>query len=49
MHTHVSAITAVYVFLMVAILGGLWRLSAAYLAHRDGFLSEVGRGMAAQF
>jgi len=49
MHTHVSALTALQVFLMVLILGTVWRLTAAELAHRPGLAGVVGRDMAVQF
>lgn len=49
MHTHVSALTAVQVFLMVLIMGTLWRLGAAELAGKGGLAGEIGKGMAVQF
>ena len=49
MHTHVSAITAVQVFLMVLIMGTFWRLGSAYAAGRGGLLGEAGKAAAFQF
>jgi hypothetical protein len=49
MHTHTSALTALQVFLMVIIVGTLWRLVAAELAAREGITGEVGKAMAVQF
>lgn len=49
MHTHTSALTALQVFLMVVIVGTIWRLVAANLADREGIVGEVGKGMAVQF
>jgi hypothetical protein len=49
MHTHVSGLTAAQVFLMVLILGTLWRLSAAHLAMRGGLAAEAGKAMAFQY
>lgn len=49
MHTHTSALTAVQVFLMVIIVGTLWRLVAAELATRNGIAGDIGKGMAVQF
>ena len=49
MHTHTSALTALQVFLMVVIVGTLWRLSAAALASRQGTVGQIGRTMAVQF
>jgi hypothetical protein len=49
MHTHTSALTALQVFLMVVIVGTLWRLVAAELASREGSVGEVGKAMAVQF
>lgn len=49
MHTHTSALTALQVFLMVIIVGTLWRLVAAELASRQGTVGQVGQAMAVQF
>lgn len=49
MHTHVSATTALYVFLMVVIVGSFWRLGAAFLSLRPGFAGELGKAMAVQY
>jgi hypothetical protein len=49
MHTHVSAVTAVTIFLMVLLLGTLWRLGAAYAARNDGLIGELGKAAAFQF
>lgn len=49
MHTHTSALTALQVFLMVVIVGTLWRLVAAELAGHEGVAGEVGKAMAVQF
>jgi hypothetical protein len=49
MHTHVSALTAVQVFLMVVIIGTFWRLGSAYAASRGGLLGEAGKAASFQF
>lgn len=49
MHTHVSGVTAAYIFLMVVLMGTLWRLVAAWLVTRGGFAEETGQAMAFQF
>lgn len=48
MHTHVSAVTAFYIFLMVAIVATFWRIGAGYLVRRGGFAGAVGEAMAFQ-
>lgn len=49
MHTHVSGVTAVYIFLMVLIVGTFWRIAAAYASQRPGLLGELGKAAAVQF
>lgn len=49
MHTHVSALTALYIFLMVVIVGTFWRIGAGYAAQQPGFLGELGKAAAVQF
>ncbi len=49
MHTHVSALTAVQVFLMVLILGTLWKLGMAHLSQAQGLLGEVGKAGSFQY
>ena len=49
MHTHVSGLTAAYIFLMVLIAGTFWRLGAAYAVNRGGFIGELGKAAAFQF
>lgn len=50
MHTHVSALTAVQIFLMVLILGTLWKLGTAALVRNfDGVLDELGRAGSFQY
>ncbi len=48
-HTHVSGVTALYIFLMVVIVGTFWRLAAAYASQRPGLAGEIGKAMAVQF
>ena len=48
-HTHVSGLTAIYIFLMVVIVGTFWRLGAAYASQRPGLLGELGKAAAVQF
>lgn len=49
LHTHVSATTAIYIFLMVLIVGTFWRIAAAYASQRPGLLGEIGKAAAVQF
>lgn len=49
MHTHVSGLTALYIFLMVVIVGTFWRMGAAYLAMQPGYLGELGKAASVQF
>jgi hypothetical protein len=49
MHTHVSATTAVYLFLMVVVVGTFWRIGAALASQRAGLLGELGKAAAVQF
>jgi hypothetical protein len=49
MHTHVSALTAAYVFLLVLLAGTVWRLGAGYAASRKGVVGELGKAAAFQF
>lgn len=49
MHTHVSGVTALYIFLMVVIVGTFWRLLAANASQRQGLVGELGKAMAVQF
>jgi hypothetical protein len=49
MHTHVSALTGLYVFLLVVIVGTFWRIGAGYLAGQPGYLGELGKAAAVQF
>jgi hypothetical protein len=49
MHTHVSGLTAAYIFLMVVLAGTFWRLGAAWAVTRGGFTAELGKAMAFQF
>ncbi len=48
-HTHISGLTAVYIFLLVVIVGTFWRLGAAYASQRPGLVGELGKAMAVQF
>jgi len=48
-HTHVSALTALYIFLMVVLVGTFWRIGAAAAARRGGFVGELGKAAAVQF
>ncbi len=48
-HTHVSGLTAVYIFLMVVIVGTFWRLGAAFASKQPGLIGELGKSMAVQF
>lgn len=49
MHTHVSGVTALYIFLMVVIVGTFWRLAAARASQQPGLVGELGKAMAVQF
>jgi len=49
MHTHVSGLTAIYIFLMVVIAGTFWRLGAAYASRQPGLIGELGKAAAVQF
>lgn len=49
MHTHVSALSAVSIFLMILILGTFWRIGAAFAAMRPGMIGELGKAAAVQF
>lgn len=49
MHTHVSALTAAQIFLMVLIAGTFWRIGAAHAAKQGGYLGELGKAAAFQF
>lgn len=49
MHTHVSALTALYIFLMVVVVGTFWRLAAGQAAQRGGLIGELGKAAAVQF
>jgi hypothetical protein len=48
-HTHVSGLTAIYIFLMVVIVGTFWRLGAAYASQQGGLVGELGKAAAVQF
>lgn len=48
MHTHVSGLTALYVFLMVALVATFWRIGAGYLVRRGGLAGSFGEAMAFQ-
>lgn len=49
MHTHVSGLTAIYLFLMVLIVGTFWRIGAGLAARRQGLVGALGRAAAVQF
>lgn len=50
MHTHFSATMALGTFLMVLLLGSLWRLIAAHLAgSKNETLNQLGAAMANQY
>lgn len=49
MHTHISGVSALYVFLMILVLGTFWRIGAGHLATRPGFTGELGKAAAVQF
>lgn len=50
MHTHASAMTAVHVFLLVVIMGTLWRLTSYHLvASKNENLAHLGKAMAFQY
>jgi hypothetical protein len=49
MHTHVSALTALYIFLMVVVVGTFWRLAAGQAAKHGGLVGELGKAAAVQF
>ena len=49
MHTHVSGVTAVYIFLMVLVVGTFWRIGAGVAAKQPGILGELGKAAAVQF
>lgn len=49
MHTHVSGLTALYLFLMVLIVGTFWRIGAAFAARQGGIVGELGKAAAVQF
>lgn len=49
MHTHVSGVTALYIFLMVVIVGTFWRIAAARASQQPGLVGELGKAMAVQF
>lgn len=49
MHTHISAVTALYIFLLVVIVGTFWRIGAGFLASQPGYLGELGKAAAVQF
>jgi hypothetical protein len=49
-HVHVSALAAFQTFLMVILVGFLWRLAAAHAAKSDSpVLSALGKGMASLY
>jgi hypothetical protein len=49
MHTHISGLTAIYLFLMIVIVGTFWRLGAAFASRQPGLLGELGKAAAVQF
>jgi hypothetical protein len=49
MHTHISGVTVVYVFLGILIIGTFWRIGAAYASQRPGLIGELGKAAAVQF
>lgn len=49
MHTHVSALTAAQIFLMVLILGTFWRIAAAHAAKTGGLVGELGKAASFQY
>jgi hypothetical protein len=50
MHTHFSATTALSVFLVVLVLGTLWRLIASHLAvSNNPMLNHIGSAMIFQY
>lgn len=50
MHTHFSAINAIGIFLIVLILGTVWRLGSARLAASDRVeFRNLGAAMSVQF
>jgi hypothetical protein len=50
MHTHFSAVAATSVFLVVLVLGSVWRLAALHLAASDKpQLRNLGLAMAFQY
>jgi hypothetical protein len=50
MHTHIGAIQLVTAFLGIALVGTLWRISAAHLVALDNpTASNIGKAMAFQY
>jgi hypothetical protein len=49
MHTHVSALTALYIFLMVVVVGTFWRIGAGVAAKQGGLIGELGKAAGTQF
>lgn len=50
MHTHYSAVNALNIFLVVLIVGTLWRLSAAHLcASNNSKINYLGKAMSFQY
>lgn len=50
MHTHFSVMTAVNVFLLVLIIGTVWRLGSYHLvASKNDNLAHLGKAMAFQY
>jgi hypothetical protein len=50
MHTHIGAINALAVMLFIALIGTVWRLSAAHLIATDNSTAKnVGQAMLFQY
>ncbi len=49
MHTHISGLTFLYMFLGIILVGLLWRLGAAKASRQPGLIGELGKAAAVMY